>query len=81
MRKNEIPDRTLLQKVNQRLGRMGSGSQTRVTATVCRGEVTLSGTIQYAMQRNPLVSAVTSVAGIRRVIDRLQEPPQKKKWE
>ena len=52
-----------------------------VVAVVCRGEVTLSGTIQYAMQRSPLVSAVSGVAGIRRVIDRLQEQPQKRKWE
>ena len=75
---NDVPDKTLLQKVNQRLARMGTGSQSRVTATVCRGQVTLSGTIQYALQRRPLVSAVSSVAGIRRVIDQLQEKPRRR---
>jgi osmotically-inducible protein OsmY len=81
MRKNDIPDKALLQKVNQRLSRMGSGSQTRITASVCRGEVTLAGALQYAQQRRPLISAVNSVAGIRRVIDQMQERPPTKKWE
>ena len=80
MLKSDVPDKALLQKVNQRLSRMGSGSQTRIMANVCRGEVTLSGSLQYAQQRRPLISAVNSVAGIRRVIDQMQEKPPKKTW-
>lgn len=71
----------LLQKVNQQLTRMATGSQARVKAAVCRGQVTLSGTLQYATQRSPVVRAVGNVAGIRRVMDQLQEKPQKKKWD
>ena len=81
MLRNEIPDKTLLQKVNHRLMQMGSGTRSRFTATVCRGEVTLSGTLQYEMQRSPLVRAASNVAGIRRVIDQLSVAPQKKKWD
>lgn len=78
---SEVSDRTILQKVNQRLERMSSGAQSRITASVSRGDVTISGTLQYEMQRSPLIRAATSVPGIRRVIDHLQVAPPKKKWE
>ena len=45
MIRNEISDKALLQKVNQRLARWETGDA-QVTATVCRGEVTLSGTFK-----------------------------------
>jgi hypothetical protein len=34
---SDVPDKALLQKVNQQLARMSTGSQARVSATVCRG--------------------------------------------
>lgn len=36
------------------------------------GEVTLSGTIQYEIQRASIVKAVNSVPGVRRVMDPLK---------
>lgn len=75
--RNEVPDRTLLKTVNRRLDRTGTGSQSKVTAAVQRGTVTLTGKIQYENQRNPIVKAVKSVAGVRQVIDLLQSPPKR----
>lgn len=70
--RNQISDRDLQKTVNQRLQRAGVGSQTRVAAVVQGGTVTLTGTIQYAIQRSPIVKAVSNIAGIRRVLDQLQ---------
>jgi len=66
MLRNAVPDKTLLQKVSQRLMRLGSSSHHRCTAVVTGGDVTLTGTLQFEMQRKPLVRAATSVAGVRR---------------
>ena len=70
--RNEVPDKTLLQTVKQRLDRTGIGSQTRLSASVQRGAVTLSGTLQYESQRTPIVKAVSNIAGVHRVIDQLR---------
>jgi osmotically-inducible protein OsmY len=78
-RRNAVSDKTLLQKVSQRLGRTGT-SQTRITATVRNGEVTLSGTIQYETQRHSIVKAAGAVADVSRVVDRLTVLPQQKNW-
>jgi hypothetical protein len=69
-------DASLLKLVNQKLSRGGGGSQSRITATVQRGNVTLTGRLQYDAQRAPLTKAVASVAGVRRVIDQLTVPPR-----
>jgi osmotically-inducible protein OsmY len=76
---NETNDKTLLQQVNKRLARSGTGGKTRVTASVRRGDVTLSGTLQYEMQRKTLTRAASSVAGVRRVVDQmiLEKPKPK----
>lgn len=67
-----VADRALLKKVNQRLERTGLGSRCRVAVTIRRGQVTLSGNIQYEHQRRPALKAVSSVQGVRGVVDRLQ---------
>ena len=75
--RNEVPDKALLKTVNRRLDRTGSGSQTKVTASVQRGIVTLVGKLRYENQRNSIVKAIRSIAGVRQVIDQLQSPPKK----
>jgi len=65
------PDKTILKDVNKRLARSGVGSRCRVTATVSRGQVTLTGQMQYENQRRPIVQAVNRVDGIKGVIDQL----------
>jgi len=70
--RNDIPDKALIKTVNQRISRAGGGSGSRITANIAQGTVTLTGTLQYAIQRSPLVKAVSQIAGVRRVIDQLK---------
>ena len=77
---NEVPDRALLLKVNQRVEQTGTGSQSKVTVNVHRGEVTVSGTIQYEMQRQNILRAAGRVAGVRRVVDQMQLQAKKRNW-
>jgi hypothetical protein len=72
--RNEVSDKELLKTVNSRLARTGTGS--KVTASVSRGMVTLSGNLRYAAQRAPIMSAANGIAGVRQVIDRMQCPPK-----
>ena len=72
--RNELSDKELLKTVNSRLARAGTGS--KVTATISRGTVTLSGNLRYAAQRAPIMSVANSIAGVRQVIDRMQCPPK-----
>ena len=39
-----------------------------------------TGTLQYEIQRQPIVKATNSVGGVRRVIDQLQIEQKKKVW-
>jgi osmotically-inducible protein OsmY len=66
--RNQVSDKDLLKSVNQRLTRSG-GSQARVTVAVQQGTVTLTGTLQYAIQRIPIIKEVGRVAGVSRVVD------------
>lgn len=75
---NVIPDKMVLQKLMQRLSRLG-GAQRDVKATISRGDVVLSGMIQYEMQRSSLIKIATSVPGVRRVIDQLKMKPKEKR--
>ena len=74
--KNPAADAALLKAVNQRLVRGGSGSQTRISATVNAGVVTITGNLQYEAQRSPLVKSMARIAGVRSVNDQLRVPPR-----
>ena len=76
--KNVIPDKTLLKTVDRKLERTGTGSQSRISASVRQGIVTLIGQLQYENQRMPILKAVRSIAGVRQVIDQLRAPPKSK---
>ena len=54
------------------LGATGAGLHNIMVATPLSTLVTLTGNLQYAIQRSPLVKAVARVAGVTRVIDQLQ---------
>ena len=75
---NQVPDKTLMRQVNQRLSRASTGSRSRIVVTIKRGDVTLSGFIRYENQRRPAIRAVTAVAGVRRVIDQLKVEAMKR---
>lgn len=71
-RPGQVPDKRVLQKVEQRISRAGLGSHTKVKVAIRNGDVTLSGTLQYETQRRPVLQATRSVEGVRRVMDQLQ---------
>jgi osmotically-inducible protein OsmY len=78
-RSGQVPDKRISQKVEQRVARAGLGSQARVTVQVRNGDVTLSGTLQYDTQRNPVLRAARGVDGVRRIVDQLQLKASPKK--
>ena len=69
---NRTSDKELAKTVNKRLVRAGGGSQTHLAAAVHQGTVTLTGMIRYEAQRRPLLKAISSVAGVYRVVDQLK---------
>jgi hypothetical protein len=73
---DKATDEKLQKLVDQRLMRGGAGSQSRITAQVSQGNVTVSGNLQYEAQRSPLVKNISRVAGVRRVIDQLRVAPK-----
>ena len=77
---SRIPDKVILQKVNQKLTRCGIGSGVRIDVTVRNGMVTLAGMLDYDYQRKPLLRAAAGVQGVRSVVDRLQVKPPRH-WE
>ena len=76
----QIPDKTLLKRVVQKLSQSGTGSPSHVTATIRSGEVTLTGTLRYEHERRPILRSANGISGIRRVIDQLRVVPKKKSW-
>jgi hypothetical protein len=72
---NQATDKALLKTVTQRLAR-GTGAQTRTTATVQGGAVTLTGTLRYEAQRIPIIKEVARIQGVRRVLDQLKVLPK-----
>jgi hypothetical protein len=76
--RNAVSDKDLLKTVNQRLARTGTSSSSKVNVMVQSGTVTLSGSLQYAIQRNPIFRAVENVPGVRRVVDQLIVVDRKK---
>lgn len=75
---NQIPDKTVLKDVTQKLAR--SGTQGKITAAVRSGDVTLTGTIAFEHQRRSIIRFASGVSGVRRVIDQLQVAPKKSGW-
>jgi osmotically-inducible protein OsmY len=77
---DRVPDKTIERKLSQRLARAGLGSQCKVTTAVRNGTVTMSGTLQYEIQRRVVLNAARGVAGVRNIVDQLQAKPRKKNW-
>jgi phosphoribosylformylglycinamidine (FGAM) synthase-like enzyme len=75
--RNQVSDKDLLKQINQRLARTGTASQSKVNVSVQQGNVTLTGTLQHAIQRSPIVKAISRVAGVRRVNDQMQHTAKK----
>ena len=72
------PDKAVLQKVNKNLSRLG-GAQGKILASISRGDVTLSGTIQFEMQRASIMRVTSSVPGVRRIVDQMKIKPKERR--
>ena len=71
MRSSQIPDRVITQQLNNKLASRGVRSPCHVMVLSKNGEVTLSGTVQFAHQKGAAVQVATGITGVRRVIDNL----------
>ena len=76
--RNQVSDKDLLKTVNQRISRTGTASQSNVRVSVQQGTVTLAGSLQYAIQRTPILRAIGNIPGVRRVVDLLEIIDRKK---
>jgi osmotically-inducible protein OsmY len=74
-----IPDKTLLRSVTQKLAQRSGGSGNKIAATVSSGVVTLTGTLIQEYQRRPILSAMSGIGGVRRVIDQMTIAPPRKR--
>lgn len=66
-----VSERALIQQVSQKLANRGIRSPCRVQVQSRNGDVTLSGTVQFAHQKGAALQLVNAISGVRRVIDQL----------
>lgn len=74
-------DGTITQTVSQQLSNRGLRPPCHVNVVTTKGNVTLSGTIQYEHQRRVAVQAARGVAGVQRVVDQMQIIPKAQHWK
>lgn len=77
----QVPDKQISKDVQRRLSRAGVGSQSTIAVQVRSGDVTLSGSLQYEMQRRSVLHAASGVTGVRRVVDQLHVKPAARTWQ
>jgi len=66
-----IQDKTITRQVQGKLTGRGLGSPCHIAVETIKGQVTLTGSVKYAQQKTTAVQAVSGIAGVRHVIDRL----------
>lgn len=76
---NDKKDDRITQTVMNKLASRGFSSPCRVTAQTSNGQVTLSGSVQHAHQKRAATSAISGMAGVRRVIDQMTVKPTVKR--
>jgi uncharacterized membrane protein len=69
-KRDDLPDQVLVARVRSKLGRVCSHPRA-IEVTVSRGDVTLSGPV-LAYEMNDIISAVSSVRGVKRLENRLE---------
>jgi hypothetical protein len=73
-------DERLQQQVQQKILSHGVRPPCRVTVSVNKGVVTLSGTVKFEYQRRAALHACRAMPGVKSVIDSLQVPPAHNVW-
>ncbi|MHB1035236.1 MAG: BON domain-containing protein [Pirellulales bacterium] len=76
-----VPDRSITQKVDKELCSRGVRPPCHITVVTNKGNVTLSGTIQYEHQRRMVVHTARAVDGVQRVVDQLRVIPKVQQWK
>ena len=66
-----VQDKTITRQIQSRLAGRGLISPCRIVVETMKGEVTLTGSVQYAQQKSTAVQAANGISGVRRVVDRL----------
>ena len=79
MGSTQVPDRTITQQAGKKLANRGIRSPCRVEVQTRNGDVTLSGSVQYAHQKGAAAQVVAGITGVRRVIDQLVVKPAVKR--
>jgi osmotically-inducible protein OsmY len=79
--KNQVPDHTITQRVTAQLSNRGLRSPCHISVQTNNGMVTLSGSVQYAHQKQTALQAARNVDGSRGISDQLQVTPAGRKWE
>lgn len=69
--KPKVPDRQIQQKVSAQLPRRGIRPPCDVHVSVHDGTVTLSGKLEFDLQRKAAVHAASAVNGVLRVVDQM----------
>ena len=67
-----VKDPIISQRVTEKLSNMGMRAPCRIRVVSSKGNVTLSGSIQYEHQRQIALHATKSITGVQRVVDQLQ---------
>lgn len=81
MNQTAVPDQSITQRIGQQLCNQGVRSPSRITVVTSKGNVTLSGTIQYEHQRRMVMHTTRAVAGVQRVVDQLRVIPKIQHWK
>ncbi len=66
-----VQDKTITRQVQGKLAGRGLGAPCKIDVATAKGEVTLTGTVQYNQQKNTAVQACNQISGVKRVVDRL----------
>jgi osmotically-inducible protein OsmY len=77
----KLQDPMISQRVSETLSSLGMRAPCRVTVVTSKGNVTLSGTIQYEHQRHMFAHAIKAVAGVQRVVDQMRVISTGQHWQ
>lgn len=76
---HDAKDGRITQTVTNKLASRGFSSPCRLTVQTSSGQVTLSGTVQHAHQKSAAASAISGMAGVRRVVNQITVKPAAKR--
>ncbi len=72
-----VKDSVISQKISQKLSSLGVRPPSCVTVVSNKGNVTLSGTIQYEHQRQMALHGIRAITGVNRVADQMRVIPSR----